>query len=104
MVRSPCRKDATSIVLPRIPKGVQATPNLLRYVEILWYSDHDVANAGKFLEFAQHVYTNIIGTRPFENPILQPKAWEVSLANIGILILVEVPHFGRGKEVNKYIK
>jgi hypothetical protein len=45
-----------------------------------------------------------IGTRPFDDPILQPKAWATGLANTGILNLVEIPHFGRGKEVNNYVK
>jgi hypothetical protein len=45
-----------------------------------------------------------IGTRPFGNPILQPKPWAIGLANIGILNLVEIPHFGRGKELNNCVK
>jgi hypothetical protein len=77
---------------------------LLRCVEMLQYSDHNVANVGKFSEFAQQVYMDSIGTGPFDDPTLQPKPWASGLANTGILNLVEIPHFGRGKEVNNYVK
>jgi hypothetical protein len=72
MARSPCRQDATTIVLPHIPEGVQATPNLLGCMERLRYSDHDVADVDKFPEFARQVYLDSVGTGPFGDPILQP--------------------------------
>jgi hypothetical protein len=79
-------------------------PTLLGCMERLRYSDHDVADTGKFLEFAQQVYMDNIGTGPFGDPMMQPKQWEAGLENTGILNLVEIPHFGRGKEVNNCIK
>jgi hypothetical protein len=45
-----------------------------------------------------------IGIGPFGYPILQPKPWVAGLENTGTLNLLEIPHFGRGKEVNNYIK
>jgi hypothetical protein len=104
MAWSPCKQPDTTIILPCIPEGVQTTPTLLGCMEKLKYSDHDVADTGKFPEFAQQVYMDNIGTRPFGDPILQPKPWAVGLANTGILNLVEIPHFGRGKEVNNCVK
>jgi hypothetical protein len=65
MARSPCRQAATTIVLPCIPEGVQAMPNLLGCVERLRYSDHDVADVDKFPEFARQVYLDSVGTGPF---------------------------------------
>jgi hypothetical protein len=53
IARSPCRHTATTIVLLRIPEGVQATTNLLGCVEKIRYSDHDVADVEKFPEFAK---------------------------------------------------
>jgi hypothetical protein len=50
------------------------------------------------------VYLDSIGIGPFGDPILQPKPWEAGLENTGILNLLEIPHFGRGKEVNNCIK
>jgi hypothetical protein len=91
-------------MLPRIPEGVQTTPTLLGCMEKLRYSDHDVADEGKFPEFAQQVYLDSIGIGPFGDPILQPKPWAAGLENTGILNLLEIPHFGRGKEVNNCIK
>jgi hypothetical protein len=69
-----------------------------------WYSDHDVVDAGKFPEFCNRYTLTSIGTGPFGDPILQPKPWAVGLANTGILNLLEIPHFGRGKEVNNCVK
>ena len=45
-----------------------------------------------------------LGTGPFRDPILQPKKWTKGLANTKILNLLEIPHFGRGKDVNNCIK
>jgi hypothetical protein len=104
MVWSPCRHPDATIVLPHIPEGVQVMPNLLGCVERLRYSDHDVVDAGKFPEFVQQVYLDSIGTCPFGDPILQPKQWAAGLANTGILNLLEIPHFGRGKEANNCVK
>jgi hypothetical protein len=73
-------------------------------MERLRYSDHDVADTKKFPEFAQQVYMESIGTGPFGDPMMQPKKWATGLENTGILNLVEIPHFGRGKEVNNCIK
>jgi hypothetical protein len=58
----------------------------------------------KFLEFAKQVYLDTIGIRHFDEPINQPKQWATGLANTGILSLLEIPHFGRGRDVNKCVK
>jgi hypothetical protein len=104
MARSPCKHPDASITLPHILEGVQSMPTLLGCIERLRYLDHDVADAGKFPEFSQQVYMKNIGTSPFGDPMMQPKQWEIGLVNTRILKLVEIPHFGRGKEVNNYVK
>jgi hypothetical protein len=45
-----------------------------------------------------------LGTGPLGDPILQPKKWVTGLENIGILNLLEIPHFRWGKDVNKCVK
>jgi hypothetical protein len=72
-------------------------------MEYLKYSNHDVDDTGKFLEFAQQFYMDNIGTGPFEDPIMKLKQWAAGFPNTGILNLVDIPHFGRGKEVNKCV-
>jgi hypothetical protein len=57
-----------------------------------------------FLEFAQQVYMESLGTRPLGYPILQPKKWAVGLENIGIMNFLEIPHFRRGKDVKNCVK
>jgi hypothetical protein len=85
MVRSLRRKPDVSIVLPRIPEGVQTTPTLMGCVVKLKYSGHDMADDGKFLDFSQQVYLDSIGTCPFGDPISQPNPWTDVLANTWIL-------------------
>jgi hypothetical protein len=59
---SPRKKPAVEILLPCIPAGVHVGPELLGHVGKLKYSDHDVANEAKFLELAQRVFIQTIGT------------------------------------------
>jgi hypothetical protein len=101
---SPRKQPDASIILPCIPEGVQATPSLLGCIERLRYTDHDVSDTNKFPEFVQQVYMESLGTGPLGDPILQPKQWVTGLENTGILNLLEIPHFGWGKDVNNCIK
>ena len=52
----------------------------------------------------QQVYLDNIRIGPFGDPVLQPKPWVAGLANTRILNMLEIPHFGRGKEVKNCIK
>jgi hypothetical protein len=45
-----------------------------------------------------------LGTGPLGDLVLHPKQWVEGLVNTGILNLLEIPHFRRGKDVNNYIK
>jgi hypothetical protein len=51
-----------------------------------------VADVDKFPEFPRQVYLDSMGTIPFNDPILQPKKWEVRLAKTEILNLLDIPH------------
>jgi hypothetical protein len=66
---SPRRKASTTIVLPHILEGVHVTSNLLGHVEKLRYSDHDVTDTNKFLDFAKKAYLDIVGIGHFNKPI-----------------------------------
>jgi hypothetical protein len=57
-----------------------------------------------FFEFSRKVYLDSVGTEPFDDPILQPKQWATGLANTRILNLLDIPHLGRGHDVNNCIK
>jgi hypothetical protein len=83
---------------------VHTTTNLLGCVEKLRYSKNDVVDVENFLEFARRVYLDNVGIGPFNNPILQPKQWAARLANTDILNLLDIPHFGRGRDVKNCIK
>jgi hypothetical protein len=65
-------------------------------VEKLRYSDHDVTDTDKFLEFTKKVYLQNVGIGPFGEPINQPVQWATRVAKNEILGLSELPHFGRG--------
>jgi hypothetical protein len=44
------------------------------------------------------------GEGPSGDPILEPKQWIAGLYNIGIMNLLEIPHFWRGNDVNACVK
>ena len=102
--KSPHKKHTTKIVLPHIPDGVQVGPDLLGHIGKLKYSNHDIANTNKFLELAKRVYMEIVGMNPFGELIDQPLQWEIGLEKMGILHLLDLPHFGRGQYTNSCVK
>jgi hypothetical protein len=73
-------------------------------VDKLRYSDHDIVDRQKFLEFAPQVYMERKGTNSSGVPILEPKKWIAGLYNICIMNLLEITHFRRGKDVNACVK
>jgi hypothetical protein len=75
--------------------------NLLEHVEKLWYSDHDVTNMDRFLEFARQFYLDTISLGHFGEPINQPEQRVARMANTRILSLLDIPHIGRVHDVNK---
>jgi hypothetical protein len=91
-------------VLPHIPAGVQVLPNLLGCIDKLRYADQDVKYTDKFPEFENKCTQESKGTGPSGDPILEPKQWITGLYNTGVMNLLEIPHFGRGKDVNNYVK
>jgi hypothetical protein len=98
------KQDATTIVFPRILEGVCVAANMLGHVEKLRYLDHDVTDKNKFPKFSKKVYLDTMGIGHFGEPITQPKQWEARLANTKILGLLEILHFGSGRDVNNCIK
>ena len=97
------RQPIAEIVFLRIPEGVWVKSNL-GYVEKLKYLDHDVTDMDKFPKFAKQVYLQNVGLDPFGEPIHQPVQWAAGLAKMGILVLLELPHFGRGQYAKNCIK
>jgi hypothetical protein len=79
-------------------------PDILGCVEKLKYFDHDVTDKDKFPEFVPQVYMERKGTSSSGVPILEPKQWITGLYNTGIMNLLEIPHFGWGKDVNNCVK
>jgi hypothetical protein len=71
-------------------------PDLLGHIEKLKYLDHDVIDTDKFPEFMKRVYLQTMGVNAFGEPIDQPLQWAMGLEKIGILSLLDLPHFGRG--------
>jgi hypothetical protein len=98
--RSPRRQPPAIIFFPRILEGVRVKEDLLDYVEKLKYLDHNVMDTDKFLEFVKQVYLQTVGVDPFGEPIHQPVQWAAGMAKMGILGLLDLPHFGRGKYAN----
>jgi hypothetical protein len=91
-------------LLPRTLAGVTIVIELLGCVDKLRYSDCDVRDMDKFLDLLQQVYLERRGVNAKGIPIMEPKQWIHGLYNTCIMNLLEIPNFGRGMEVNNYIK
>jgi hypothetical protein len=102
--RSPRKKPAAEIVLPRIPEGVQVGPDLLGYIGKLKYSDHDVADEDKFPELAKRVFLQTTGINRLENRSISHSNGQTGLEKTRILGLLDLPHFGRGQHATACIK
>jgi hypothetical protein len=90
--------------MKRIPKGVKFGDNMVGGVNGLKYSDHDVLDATKFLDLAMQSYLESRGEGPSGMPLLEPAQWILGLYNTGIMNLLDMPHFGRGKYINACVK
>jgi hypothetical protein len=66
---------------------------------------HDVTDTVKFPDFVQEVYLENRGeVGPLGKPILELVQWVTGLYNSGIMNLLDIPHFGRGKNVGLCVK
>jgi hypothetical protein len=102
--RSPRKQPVATLILPRILDGVRVESGLLGHVEKLKYSDYNVADTEKFLEFAKRVYIQTVGVNAVGEPIDQPLQWTTGLEKTWILGLLDLPHFDRGQYINSCIK
>jgi hypothetical protein len=98
-------QDAAEITLPYLPDIVVTMQDMLRKVPKLRYSDHDVRDVTKFLDLAEESYlenTREIG--PLGKPITEPTQWITRLYNSGIMNLLDISHFGCGKNIGLCVK
>ena len=70
----------------------------------LKYVYHDVMEVAKFPELAHEIYMEKKWISSIGLPILEPKRWIIVLYNSAIMKLLEIPHFGRGEDVNACMK
>jgi hypothetical protein len=97
--------DSMEITLPFLPHIVPTVDDMLGKVPRLRYVDHDVHDMSKFPELAEENYlinTGEIG--PLGRPVLEPVQWITGMYNSGIMNLLDIPHFGCGKNVGLCIK
>jgi hypothetical protein len=104
MPRTPSKEKELTLSLPKIMDGVRIVGDMLGYINKLRCYDHDVKNMEKNHEFVSQVYMERKEEGPSGAPILEPKSWIAELYNMGIMNLLEIPHFGRGKGVNSCVK
>ena len=90
--------------MPKIPKGVKTDNNMVRGVDRLKYSKHDVFDAINFPDLAAQSYLERRGEGPSGVPLLEPVQWILGLYNTDIMNLLDIPHFGHGKHINKCVK
>jgi hypothetical protein len=93
------------IQLPYLPDAVITIDDILGKVPNLRCTDHDVRDAAKFPELAKENYLINIGEiGPLEKPILELAQWINGLYNSSIMNLLDIPHFGHGKNVILCVK
>jgi hypothetical protein len=81
-----CTQEEISIVISKIPNEVKNGDNMVGGVDDLEYSNHDVLDA-------------TLGT-----PMLELAEWILGLYNTGIMNLLDIWHFERGKYINGCVK
>jgi hypothetical protein len=89
--------------MPNILEGMKVDDEMVG-VDALKYSDHDVTDAIKFPDLAPQSYLESRGEGPSSAPLLEPIQWILGLYNMGIMNLLDIPHFGSGKHINGCVK
>jgi hypothetical protein len=96
--------EELAIVMSKIPEGVNVDDEMVGGVEGLKYSYHDVSDAIKFLYLEAQSYLESRGECPSGVPLLEHAQWILGLYNTDIMNLIDIPHFGRGKHINRCVK
>jgi hypothetical protein len=98
-------QDAAKITLPYISDAVVTMEVMLGKVSKVRYLGHDVCNMTKLLDLAEEEYlAEIWEIRPIGRPIMEPMQWITWLYNYEILNLLDILHFGNGKNVGLCVK
>jgi hypothetical protein len=90
--------------VPHIPDSIIVLEDMMGCVPKLKYADHDVTEVETFPELAQEFYMENTGLTSKGILIMEPKQWITRLYNSDIMNLLEIPHYGRGKDVNACIQ
>jgi hypothetical protein len=83
---------------------VVVVKDMMGFVPKLKYVDHDVTELEKFPDLVQEVYIENRGSTLKGILKMESKQWIMGLYNYGIMNLLEIPHFGRGRDVNACVK
>jgi hypothetical protein len=79
--------------------------DMLGKVRNLRYVNHDVTDVAKLPALAQENYLEAKGEiRPLGKLILEPMQWIIGLYNLGIMNLLDIPHFKCGKKISFCVK
>jgi hypothetical protein len=71
----------------------------------LKYVDHDVTDTTKFPDFVHESYLENRGdVGPLGKTILETVQWVIGLYNLGIMNFLDIPHFGRSKNMGFCVK
>jgi hypothetical protein len=83
-----------TLVLPNILKGVHVDDDMVGAVNSIKYFYHEVVYVAKFPDLTPQIYLESRGEGSSGMPLLEPTQWILGLYNIGIMNLLDVPHFG----------
>lgn len=98
------KKQRFIIPWPNIPTEVTIDGNMLSQISEFCYVEHDFHNFEKFSDFTPKYYTQLVLTEENKPLELQFQQWALGLEGSGITNFLDVPHFGRGAQINQCVK
>ena len=83
---------------------MQLVRKMTRKVDRLKYADHDTNDCGKFPQFAPGKYLHSVYYLETGVTLLEVKQWAAGLEKVGLLKMLNVPHFSRSTQVTVVVK
>jgi len=89
------------LIMPIIPL---VEGDMLGKILKLRYVEHDLADKNKFHEIFPLNYLCTIPNSDATTYAIKSKQWAQGMEKVGILNLLDIPHFCRSTEINYYVK
>ena len=92
------------VLLPPMFEDVEEEGSLLGYINDLKYQDYNLLDQIKFPQFQVDQYMSMTVSPMTKVEALTPQAWIASLQSLGLLNLLQIPHFRCSNVINVVVK